>query len=55
MITSRLQNIVQNQITVIGNFSFENVEKFKHLGLTLPNTNDIREEIKLRINLGTTC
>ena len=51
MITSRHQNIVQNQNIV----SFENMEKFKYLGVTVTNTNDIREKIKRRINMGNTC
>ena len=46
MITSRQPNIVQIQNIVIENLSFENVEKFKYLGVTVTNTNDIREEIK---------
>ena len=45
MITSRHQNVIQNQNIVIGNLSFENVT----------NTNDIREEIKRRINTGNAC
>ena len=52
MITSRYQNIVQNLYTVIENLSFDNVEKFKYLGVTVTNTNDIREKIKCRINMG---
>ena len=40
---------------VIGNLSFENVEKFRYLGVTLTNTSDIREEIKRRINMGNAC
>ena len=52
VITSRQQNIVQNQNIVIENLSFEKVEKVKYLGVTITNTNDIREEIKLRINMG---
>ena len=52
MITSRQQNIVQNQNIVIENLSFEKVEKFKYLRVTVINTNDIREEIKRRINMG---
>ena len=55
MITSRQQNIVQNQNIVIENLSFEKVEKFKYLGVTVTNTNDIHEEIKRRINLGNEC
>ena len=52
MITSRQQNIVQNQNIVIENLPFEKVEKFKYLRVTVTNTNDIREEIKGRINMG---
>ena len=55
MITSRHQNVVQNQNIVIGNLSFENVEKFRYLGITVTNTNDIHEEIKRRINMGNAC
>ena len=51
MITSRQQNIVENQNIVIENLSFEKVEKFKYLGVTVTNTKDIREEIKRRINM----
>ena len=45
MITSHHQKVIQNQNIVIGNLSFENVEKFWYLGVTLTNTNDIREGI----------
>ena len=31
------------------------MEKFKYLGVTVSNTNDIREEIKRRINMGNAC
>ena len=55
MITSRQQNVKHNQNVVIGNLSFENVEKFRYLGVTVTNTNDIREEIKRRINMGNEC
>ena len=50
MITSHQQNIAQNQNIVIENL-LENVEKFKYLGVTLTNTNDIRKEIKCKINM----
>ena len=55
MITSCQQNIVQSQNIVIENLSFEKVEKFKYLGVTVTNTNDIRKEIKQRINTGNAC
>ena len=55
MITSLHQNVIQNQNMVIGNLSFENVEKFRYLGVTVTNTNDIHEEIKRRINMGNAC
>ena len=42
MITSRQQNIVQNQNIVIENLSFEKVEKFKYLGVTVTNINNFR-------------
>ena len=52
MITSHQQHIIQNQNIATENVSFENVEKFKFLGVTVTNTNDIRKEIKRRINMG---
>ena len=55
MITSRHQNVIQNQNVVNGNLSFENVKKFRYLGVTVTNTNDIREEMKLRINMRNAC
>ena len=55
MIIIRQQNILQSQNIVIENLSFEKVEKFKYLGVTVTNTNDIRKEIKRRINMGNTC
>ena len=55
MITSRHQNVIQNQNIVIGDLSFENVEKFRYLGVTVTSTNDIHEEIKRRINMGNAC
>jgi hypothetical protein len=45
-------NSGQNQNIRIANESFENVAKFKSLGTTLINQNDIRDEIKSRLNSG---
>ena len=55
IIISRHLNIVQNQIIVIGNLSFGNVEKFKYLDVTVTNTNNIHEQIKRRMNMGNAC
>ncbi|KAJ4436946.1 hypothetical protein ANN_17078 [Periplaneta americana] len=49
------ENIVRNGNIKIGNLSFEEVEKFKYLGATVTNINDIRKEIKHRINMGNAC
>jgi hypothetical protein len=53
MIMSRYPNSGQNQNIRIRNESFENVPKFKYLGKTLTNQNDIRDEIKRRLNSGS--
>jgi hypothetical protein len=52
---SRHPNSEQNQNIRIANESFENAEKFKHLGMTLTNQNDIHDEIKSRLNSGNAC
>ena len=39
----------------MGNLLFENVKNFRYLGVTVTNTNDMREEIKRRINMGNAC
>jgi hypothetical protein len=51
-IMSRHPNSGQNQNITIANESFENVTKFKYLGTTLTNQNDIHDEIKSRLNSG---
>jgi hypothetical protein len=48
-------NIGQNQNIRIANELFEKVAKFKYLGTTLTNENDIHDEIKSRLNMGNAC
>jgi hypothetical protein len=55
VIMSRHPNSGQNQNIRIANESFEKVEKFKYLGTTLTNQNDIRDGIKCRLNSETAC
>jgi hypothetical protein len=55
MIMSRYPNSGQNQNIRIANESFEKVAKFKYLGTTLTNQNDIRDEIKSRLNSVNVC
>jgi hypothetical protein len=52
MIMFRHPNSGQNQNKRRANESFENLEKFEYLGTTLTNQNDIRDEIKSRLNSG---
>jgi hypothetical protein len=52
---SRHPNSGQNQNIRIANESFEIVEKFKYLGTTLTNQNDIHDEIKSRLNSVNAC
>jgi hypothetical protein len=55
MIMSHYPNSGQNQNIRIANESFEKEAKFKYLGTTLTNQNDIRDEIKNRLNSGNAC
>jgi hypothetical protein len=52
---SHYLNSGQNQNIRIANESFKNVAKFKNLRMTLPNQNDIHDEIKSRLNLRNAC
>jgi hypothetical protein len=55
MIMSHHLNSGQNQNIRIANELFKHVAKFKYLGVTLTNKNDIHDEIKSRLNLGNAC
>jgi hypothetical protein len=50
MIMFHHPNSGQNQNIGIANELFENVVKFKYVGMTLTNNNDIHDEIKSRLN-----
>jgi hypothetical protein len=54
MLLSRHQNVGQNRDIKIATRSFENVSQFKYLETTVTNQNLIQEEIKRRMNSGST-
>jgi hypothetical protein len=51
MLLSRHKNAGQNRDIKIPNRSFENVEQFKYLAMTVTN----QKEIKRRLNSGIAC
>jgi hypothetical protein len=55
IIMSHHPNSGQNQNIRTANELFENVTKFKYMGTTLTNQNDIHDEIKSRLNSGNAC
>jgi hypothetical protein len=55
MVMSRDQTAGWSRRMNIDNSSFESVEEFKYLGITLSNPNSIQEEIKSRLKLGRVC
>lgn len=48
MIMSRRSRILQN--LAVGEYTFEQVEDFKYLGVNLNNKNDMHNKIRLRLN-----
>jgi len=54
MVISQVQNAGQSQSKKT-DISFERVEEFKYLGITLTNQNSIQEEIKSRLKSGNAC
>jgi hypothetical protein len=52
VVMPRDQNTGQNGNIQIGNKSFETVEQFKYMGITLMDQNSIHEEIKSRVKSG---
>jgi hypothetical protein len=52
MLLSCHQNTGQNHNVKIGNRSYENLEQFKYMTMTVTNQNLIHEEITRRFNLG---
>ena len=55
MVTDRIQNTHNNGNLIVCDKIFERASNFKYLGSILNQTNEIREKLKKRINLGNAC
>jgi hypothetical protein len=55
MFMSHHQTTGRNHYTKVANKSFENVAKFRYLGMTVTNQNSIHDEIKSRLNSRRAC
>jgi len=55
MVMSRDQNAGRNHSVSIDNSTFERVEEFKYLGITLTKQNSIAEKIKSKLKSGNAC
>jgi hypothetical protein len=55
IVISQDQNAGQYHNIKTDNKSFERVEEFKYLGITLPNQNSMQEEIKSRLKSRNVC
>jgi hypothetical protein len=55
MLMSRSQKVGQKHSIKIANRSFEDVAKFKYLGVILTDQNHMHKEINSRLNLGNAC
>jgi hypothetical protein len=55
MLRSRHQNAGQNHDIKTAYRCFENVAKFRYLGMTITNQNLMQEEIKSRLNTSNAC
>jgi len=55
MVMSQDWNAERGHSVKINNSSFERVEEFRYLGMTLTDQNSIQEEIKSRLKVGNAC
>ena len=55
MVRFRDQNAGRSQNIKTDNSSFERVDQFEYMGMTLKNHNSIQEEIKSRMKSGNAC